>query len=310
MGARIAGQKVRAAFRFAATAGLICSLPMLQGCALSDAPVLFPKGPVALAERDLLFTAFGIMMIVAIPAILLTFLFAWRYRKRTRNTADYAPDWDGSWGIEAVVWLVPAAIVVVIGTIVWDATHELDPYKPLASDKPAFKVQAVALDWKWLFLYPELGTASVNELAFPADRPLTIEITSDTVMNSLMIPALGGQIYAMAGMRSEMNLLADGPGTFTGRNTMYSGDGFSDQHFKAYAMNEADFATWKEKVAGAADVLDAKAYVDLHKKSVADPVRYYSSFETDLFSIILRKYAPIVGPYESKAAELICRGAA
>jgi cytochrome o ubiquinol oxidase subunit 2 len=128
-------------------------------------------------------------------------------------------------------------------------------------------------------------------------------------MNSLMIPALGGQIYAMAGMRSELNLIADGPGTFNGRNTMYSGDGFSDQHFKAHAMNEADFAAWKEKATGSADVLDAKTYVDLHKQSVADPVRHYSSYETDLFSIILRKYAPIVGPYESKAAELICRGA-
>ena len=245
---RIAGLKVRSALRSAATVGFVCLFPLLQGCALSDAPVLFPKGPIALAERDLLFTAFGIMMIVAIPAIILTLLFAWRYRKRNGNTADYAPEWDGSWGIEAVVWLVPAAIVIVIGTIVWDATHRLDPYKALASDKPAFKVQAVALDWKWLFLYPELGTASVNELAFPADRPLTIEITSDTVMNSLMIPALGGQIYAMAGMRSELNLIADGPGTFNGRNTMYSGDGFSDQHFKAHAMNEADFAAWKEKV--------------------------------------------------------------
>ena len=306
---RIAGLRVRIALRSAATVGLVCLFPLLQGCALSDAPVLFPKGPIALAERDLLFTAFGIMMIVAIPAIMLTLLFAWRYRKRNGNTADYAPEWDGSWGIEAVVWLVPAAIVIVIGTIVWDATHRLDPYKALSSDKPAFKVQAVALDWKWLFLYPELGTASVNELAFPADRPLTIEITSDTVMNSLMIPALGGQIYAMAGMRSELNLIADGPGTFNGRNTMYSGDGFSDQHFKAHAMNEADFAAWKEKATGSADVLDAKTYVDLHKQSVADPVRHYSSYETDLFSIILRKYAPIVGPYESKAAELICRGA-
>ncbi len=306
---RIAGLRVRIALRSAATVGLVCLFPLLQGCALSDAPVLFPKGPIALAERDLLFTAFGIMMIVAIPAIILTLLFAWRYRKRNGNTADYAPEWDGSWGIEAVVWLVPAAIVIVIGTIVWDATHRLDPYKALASDKPAFMVQAVALDWKWLFLYPELGTASVNELAFPADRPLTIEITSDTVMNSLMIPALGGQIYAMAGMRSELNLIADGPGTFNGRNTMYSGDGFSDQHFKAHAMNEEDFAAWKEKATGSADVLDAKTYVDLHKKSVADPVRHYSSYETDLFSIIMRKYAPIVGPYESKAAELICRGA-
>ncbi|TYC56369.1 ubiquinol oxidase subunit II [Rhodobacterales bacterium] len=282
---------------------------LLAGCGLSDAPVLNPKGPIALQETDLLFSAFWLMMIVTIPAILLTVFFAWRYR-RSNERATYTPNWEGSNLVEAVMWLVPAAIIVALGTMVWDATHKLDPYKPIVSDKPAFKVQAVALDWKWLFIYPELGTASVNELSFPADRPLTIEITSDTVMNSLMIPALGGQIYAMAGMRSEINLLADAPGVFTGRNTMYSGDGFSDQHFLAHAMSESDFAAWKDKVSAAATALDAQTYIELHKKSTANPVTYYSSVETDLFDIILRKYAPIVGPYESEAAELICRGAA
>lgn len=295
--------------RAAGAIGALAACLLLAGCGLSDAPVLNPKGPIALQERDLLFTAFWLMMIVTIPAIGLTGLFAWRYRRRN-ETATYTPNWEGSNLIEAVMWLVPAALVLVIGTLVWDATHRLDPYRPIASDKPAFKVQAVALDWKWLFIYPEIGVASVNELAFPADRPLSIEITSDTVMNSLMIPALGGQIYAMAGMRSELNLLADKPGVFTGRNTMYSGDGFSDQHFLAHAMSEEDFSAWKEKAAGAASALDAKAYLELHKKSVANPVAYYSSVEADLFQIILRKYAPIVGPYESEAAELICRGAA
>lgn len=262
-----------------------------------------------MAERNLLFTAFGIMMIVAVPAILLTFLFVWRYR-RSNRAAAYEPDFDGSWKIETVVWLVPAAIIVVLGTLVWTQTHKLDPYRELAADKPAFKVQAVALDWKWLFLYPELGVASVNELAFPQDRPLSIEITSDTVMNSLMIPALGGQIYAMAGMRSELNLIASETGVFMGRNTMFSGDGFSDQHFKAHAMSEDDFASWSEKVSGQSSALDANTYLELHKQSTANPVTYYSSYEKDLFQLILRKYAPIVGPYESEAAELICRGAA
>lgn len=291
------------------TAGLLGGCLLLQGCGISDAPVLFPKGPIALAERDLLFTAFAIMMIVAIPAIVLTLFFVWRYRKEGGKGA-YAPEWDSSWKVETVVWLVPAAIIVVLGTLVWQTTHKLDPYKQLSSDKPAFRVQAVALDWKWLFLYPELGVASVNELAFPADRPLSIEITSDTVMNSLMIPALGGQIYAMAGMRSELNLLADEPGVFIGRNTMYSGDGFPDQHFKAHALSEEDFSGWQEKVSSQASKLDAETYLELHKQSIANPVAYYSSFETDLFKLILRKYSPIVGPYESKAAELICRGAA
>ncbi|PVB59550.1 ubiquinol oxidase subunit II [Labrenzia sp. 011] len=303
------GRSFHRASRLLAVVLLFAAGGLLQGCGLADAPVLFPKGPIALAERNLLFTAFAVMMIVAIPAIVLTLYFAWRYRRR-KNGAVYAPDWDGSWVVETVIWLVPGAIVIVLGTLVWTRTHEFDPYKALVSDKPAFRVQAVALDWKWLFIYPELGVASVNELAFPADRPLSIEITSDTVMNSLMIPALGGQIYAMAGMRSELNLLADGPGVFMGRNTMYSGDGFSDQHFKAHALDESAFADWKEKVAAAPDVLDAKAYLELHKQSVANPVSYYSSTEAKLFDIILRKYAPIMGPYESEAAELICRGAA
>nr|WP_319382547.1 ubiquinol oxidase subunit II [uncultured Roseibium sp.] len=290
-------------------AGVLGIALILQGCGLSNAPVLHPKGPIALAERDLLFTAFWVMMIVAIPAIVLTLLFVWRYR-RGAKTAAYAPDWDSSWKIEMVVWLVPAAIIVVLGALVWQSTHKLDPYKKISSDKAAFKVQAIALDWKWLFLYPDLGVASVNELAFPADRPLSIEITSDTVMNSLMIPALGGQIYAMAGMRSELNLLADEPGTFMGRNTMYSGDGFPDQHFKAHAMSEADFNTWKTKVAGQEASLDCERYLQLHKQSVADPVTYYSSFETDLFKLILRKYAPAAGPDASGAAERFCREAA
>jgi len=289
--------------------GILGMCLFLQGCGLSDAPVLFPKGPIALAERNLLFTAFALMMIVAIPAIVLTLFFVWRYRSGTKKAA-YTPDWEGSWKVETVIWLVPAAIILVLGTLVWETTHKLDPYREIESDKPAFQVQAIALDWKWLFLYPELGVATVNELAFPADRPLAIEITSDTVMNSLMIPALGGQIYAMAGMRSELHLLADEPGVFTGRNTMYSGDGFPDQHFKAHALSEDGFTAWKDKVSAEAATLDAETYLELHKQSVANPVTYYSSFETDLFSLILRKYSPIVGPYESRAAELICRGAA
>lgn len=286
----------------------LAALP-LAGCALSEAPMVNPQGPVAQAQVNLLFTAFALMMIVAIPAMLLTLFFAFRYRSRPERAARYTPDWEGSWGIETIIWLVPAAIVISLGVLLWQATHALDPYRKLSSDETAFNVQAVALDWKWLFIYPELGTASVNELAFPADRPLSIEITSDTVMNSLMIPALGGQIYAMAGMRTELNLLADNPGTFMGRNTMFSGTGFSDQHFLAHAMDEADFASWQDAVSASAQALDARTYLDLAEQSIANPVTYYSSVEPDLFQLILRKYAPVVGPYESEAAELICRGA-
>nr|WP_246476096.1 ubiquinol oxidase subunit II [Roseibium litorale] len=282
---------------------------LLSGCSLIRSPVLDPQGPVALDERNLLLVSLAIMMIVAIPAIGLTLFFAWRYRSGA-NRPDYDPEWSRAPALEAAIFLVPAAIIVVLGTLVWVYTHRLDPYKELAAGREPFQVQAVALDWKWLFLYPELGTASVNELSFPADRPVSIEITSDTVMNALMIPALGGQIYAMAGMRTKLNLLANEPGTFDGRNTMYSGDGFPDQHFQAHALTDSEFEAWKAKVKASANALDARAYVALHEKSSANPVSYYSSFEPGLFDLILRKYAPITGPYESKAAEIICRGAA
>ncbi|WP_244327789.1 COX aromatic rich motif-containing protein [Roseibium sp. RKSG952] len=271
---------------------------------------MFPSGPIGQAQRDLLFDAFWLMMIVAIPVYLLAIFFIWRYRRSHKGNATYKPHWEGNWQIETVVWTVPALIVIVIAYLQITGTQKLDPFRQIDPNLKSFQVQAVAQDWKWLFIYPELGVATVNELAFPADRPLTIDITSDTVMNSFMIPALGGQIYAMAGMRTELNLLANEPGTFTGRNTLYSGDGYSEQYFQAHAMTDADFSAWREKVAASANALDAQTYVDLQKPSVANPVTYYSSFEPNLFTIILRKYAPIVGPYESEAAELICRGSA
>ncbi|GAB5375869.1 MAG: ubiquinol oxidase subunit II [Acuticoccus sp.] len=295
--------------RIAARVVPLLLIGLLAGCGLADAPVINPKGPIALAERNLLFNAFWIMMIVAIPVYVLAIVFTLRYRANRHGNAAYTPDWEGSNAIEAVVWAIPAVIVIILGTLVWDKTHDLDPYKPVGTGDP-FRVQVVAQDWKWLFIYPELGVATVNELAFPHDRPLALEITSDTVMNSLWIPALGGQIYAMAGMRSELHLLASEPGEFRGRNTMYSGDGFSDQHFTARALDEADFAAWRDKVVAADTALDARAYVELVKPSQKVPVTYYSSFEPNLFNIILRKYAPNPGPFESEAVAIICGGGA
>lgn len=295
--------------RFGRVVLTAAALAMLAGCGFADAPVINPKGPIALAERNLLFNAFAIMMIVAVPVYVLAIVFTLRYRASTRSKAKYTPDWEGSNAIEAVVWFIPAVIVVILGLLVWDKTHDLDPYKPIGDAEP-FKVQVIAQNWKWLFVYPELGIASVNELAFPAGRPLALEITSDTVMNSLWIPALGGQIYAMAGMRSELHLLADEPGEFRGRNTMYSGDGFADQHFTARALSDDDFAKWRETVAGADNALDAKAYVELVKPSQKVPITYYSSVEPDLFKLVLRKYAPNPGPFETEAARIICSGGA
>jgi cytochrome o ubiquinol oxidase subunit 2 len=266
----------------------------VSGCGLAEAPMLAPKGPITLVERDLLFTAFGLMLIVVIPVFLMAFVFVWFYRPVSKHDV-YKPDWGYSVWMDGLVWLVPAAIVIAIGTLVWDDTHRLDPYKSIDSDQLPLEVQVVAQDWKWLFLYPEQNIAAVNELAFPSERPLSLTITSDTVMNSFLIPALGGQIYAMAGMQTRLHLLADAPGRFAGRNMQYSGDGFANQYFEAIAMSGEDFEAWVARVRRSEGRLDAAAYEQLAKPSELHPVTYYAVFEPDLFARIIAKYAP-AGP--------------
>lgn len=263
---------------------------LLAGCAFNNAPILNPKGPIALAERNLLLTATALMLIVVIPVFIMAFVFAWRYRA-SGGKGKYTPEWGYSTVVDAIIWIVPAIIICILGYMVVQSTHALDPYKKLVDKGEPLQVEVVAQDWKWLFIYPEYGIASVNEIAFPNQRPLSLRITSDTVMNSFMIPALGGQIYAMAGMTSRLNLIADEPGQFAGRNTMYSGEGFSDQHFVATAMTDEDFKAWTNKVRQSQRSLDAAAYASLAKPSVANDIEYYSGFEPGLFETILAKYA-------------------
>lgn len=241
-----------------------------------------------MAERDALFRAFLIMMIVVLPVFVMTAWFAWRYRASNVH-ARYQRDWNSGW-VDAVTWVVPTLIVISVGVHVWIFTHRLDPYRPLPSDVPPLQVQVVAQDWKWLFIYPEQGVAAVNELAFPSDRQLALAITSDTVMNSFFVPALGGQIYAMAGMRTRLHLAADGPGQFVGRNTQYSGDGFAKQRFAVRAMTDADFGGWVAQ-AREAPQLDAAAYDALARPSAAHPVTYYAEPDPGLFERIIAKYA-------------------
>ncbi len=260
-----------------------------SGCDLSHAPILDPKGPVALAERDLLFTAVVLMLIVIIPVFVMVFLFAWRYRS-SNGSARYTPDWSYSAPIDAVIWLVPALIVIALGVLLWSKTHKLDPYKQVDPAVQPLEVDVVAQDWKWLFIYPKQGIAVVNQLVFPSRTPLSLKITSDTVMNSFFIPALGGQIYAMAGMQTRLHLLADAPGRFTGRNTQYSGSGFSDQHFEAMATPPEEFDAWVAKVRQSPDRLDAAAYRALAAPSKGHPVTYYSAVTPDLFDTIIAKY--------------------
>lgn len=274
--------------RILAAIGVSAAVLLVGGCSAANMPLIFPDGPVGESERNVLFRAFVIMMIVVIPVFVMTFWFAWRYRA-SHPKGRYDPTWVSN-TIDAVVWVVPALIVISVGIHVWIYTHALDPYKPLDATAPPIEVEVVAQDWKWLFIYPDQGIAAVNELAFPVQVPLSLKITSDTVMNSFFLPALGGQIYAMAGMQTRLNLMAAAPGSFRGRNTQYSGDGFADQHFEAMAMTLEDFESWVAKVRTEGTALDAESYAEFAKPSIAQPVTYYRSVEADLFEGIIRKY--------------------
>ncbi len=252
--------------------------------------MLDPKGPVTQTQRDLMFETLAIMMIVVIPVWLMAIWFIPRYRATNRK-ARYMPNWQST-GLDVVTWLVPAAIIVAVGTYVWIYTHRLDPYKTIEAESGAepFVVEVIAQDWKWLFLYPDQGVASVNELVFPSGVPLELIITSDTVMNSFYVPALGSQIYAMAGMETELNLLAWEPGKFVGRNSQYSGPGFSQQYFDVVAATQEDFDAWVDKVKQSGLTLDDAAYEELAKPSTAHPITHYASYEAGLFHKIMMKY--------------------
>jgi cytochrome o ubiquinol oxidase subunit II len=281
--------KTRRMIELARWVALCVPVLLLAACGLAEAPVLDPKGPVAMAERDLLFETLAIMMIVAVPVFIMAFVFAWRFRANG-GKGRYDPSWSSSLGIEVVIWAVPAAIIVVLGGYVWVNAHKLDPFKQIDPDVEPLVVEVVAQDWKWLFLYPDHDIATVNELVFPAGMPLTLNITSDTVMNAFFVPALGSQIYAMAGMETHLNLLADEAGQFVGRNSQYSGDGFSQQSFVVRAVSQADFDAWVETVRGAGETLDEATYETLRAPSIAHPVVHYDGFEDGLFDRIIMRY--------------------
>lgn len=264
----------------------ITSLFLLTSCNLV---VFNPKGQVATDERDLIILATGLMLLVVVPVIVMMFVFAYRYRA-TNKKARYSPRWASSHKIEAVVWGVPLLIIIVLGWVTWETTHALDPYRPLESDTPPINVQVVATDWKWLFIYPDLGIASVNELALPVHTPVSFTVTSDAAMTSFFIPALGGQIYAMAGMQTKLHLIANETGEFRGIAANYNGPGFSDMHFTTQSLSTADFQTWVTKVKGAATSLDHSTYAQLAKPTLKHPVTYYSAVQERLFLDIVDKY--------------------
>ncbi|CAD6520260.1 ubiquinol oxidase subunit II [Paraburkholderia sabiae] len=270
-------------------AGLVSIAPafLLSGC--NNLDLLAPKGPIGAAEKSLIATSTWAMLIVVIPVIFLTLLFAWRYRA-SNKAAEYRPNWSHSTAIEIAVWTIPALIILFLAVLTWKSTHELDPYKPLESDVKPINVEVVALDWKWLFIYPDLGIASVNQLAIPVGTPVNFRITSDTVMNSFFIPQLGGQIYAMAGMQTRLHLLAEEPGDYAGTSANFSGKGFSDMKFRTLAESPEEFNAWVAKARASTDHLDMDRYYAVAKPEEKAAVSYFSSVDPKLFNNIVARY--------------------
>jgi len=279
--------RIRRVLAFVAT---LTATSLLASC--REAGVLDPQGPVSAAERLILINATAIMLVVVLPVIVLTLAFAWWYRAGNRR-ATYAPDWEYSGHIELVVWSIPTMVVTLLGAVAWIGSHQLDPARALASDRAPLEIQVVSLDWKWLFIYPEQQVASVNELVVPADTPVEFVLTSATVMDSFIVPQLGGQIYTMPGMATRLNLLADRPGDYPGLSSNFSGDGFSDMRFMLHAVPAAEFQQWLGRTRGAGPVLDAATYARLAGDAGDNALRTYGSVDPKLFEQIVQQTMPV-----------------
>lgn len=270
---------------------LLLVLP-LSAC---KAVVLFPAGDVAGQQRDLLVISTLLMLLIIVPVMALTVWFAWRYRASNRQ-ARYEPDWDHSTHLELVIWAAPLLIIICLGAITWAGTHLLDPYRPLGRIKPGqavqahvepLEVQVVALDWKWLFIYPQYGVATVNELAAPVDRPINFKITASSVMNSFYVPAMAGQIYAMPGMETKLHAVFNRPGRYEGFSANYSGDGFSRMKFAAHGLDDAGFVRWIERARREGVPLDRARYLELERPSEGVPTLRFASVQGDLWDAVV-----------------------
>ena len=258
---------------------------------------MHPAGAVASQQGHLIVVATVLMLLVIIPVMALTVLFAWRYRK-SNTGATYLPDWDHSTQLELVIWAAPLLIIIALGAVTWISTHTLDPYRPLrridathavSSDMKPLTVEVVALDWKWLFIYPEQGIATVNELAAPVDIPINFKITASTVMNSFFIPSLAGQIYAMPGMETQLHAVMNQAGAYDGFSANYSGAGFSDMHFKFHGLSAAEFDRWVQEAKASGKTLDRPRYLELERPSEREPVQRYASVSDGLYEAILNR---------------------
>ncbi len=274
---------------------LLALLPLAAALGGCNFVVLDPTGDIAAQQRDLLIVSTLLMLLIIIPVMALTAFFAWKYRA-SNTTATYDPDWSHSTQMELVIWSAPLLIIICLGALTWMGTHLLDPYRPLdriAADQPVpagttpLDVEVVALDWKWLFIYPEQGIATVNDLAAPVGRPIRFHITASSVMNAFYVPTLAGMIYAMPSMRTELHAVANSPVDSRGFSSNYSGAGFSQMFFRFRALPDADFQNWVGEAKASSEGLTRAAYLDLEQPSQNVPVRRYSTIDPTLFDAIL-----------------------
>ncbi|HWU50364.1 MAG TPA: ubiquinol oxidase subunit II [Asticcacaulis sp.] len=279
---------LRVGLRLGLRASSLLCLLSLSGCARS---LLDPAGPVGADDAAILIDATVIMLAIIIPTILLAFWMAWRYRASNQK-ADYLPYWSYSGRIEAVVWAIPILTIMFLGGVIWIGSYRLDPFRPLPSKTPALDVQVVSLDWKWLFIYPQQGIATVNQLVVPAGRPLHFSITSASVFNVFFVPRLGSMVYAMPGMVSQMNLQADRPGDLFGQSSMFSGDGFSDMQFEVKSVAPDAFDVWAADAKSSGALLDRTAYAALARQSQQVMPMRYGQVDPNLFSAIATQAIP------------------
>lgn len=251
--------------------------------------VLFPKGLIGLEQRNLLFIIQAIMLFIMIPVFIFTFIFSWKYR-HTNPKGDYDPELVDNWIAEIFWWSIPLVLTAIIGVLTWVKTHELDPYKPIESDKKPLTIQVVALQYRWLFIYPKEKVATLNYIQIPKDTPIHFEITSDAPMNSFWIPALGGQIYAMSKMKTELYLIANEVGEFRGSSANISGEGFADMHFITKATELDEYEKWLENAKKSENSIDKNIYIEIAKPNTDNTPVTYQLKDDSLFDSILMKY--------------------
>jgi cytochrome o ubiquinol oxidase subunit 2 len=272
--------------RYLARSAIALGACATAGCAPVSLGFLAPAGAIAAAQRELFFWVVGLGLVVVLPVIVLTPWLLWRYRYGQQRAA-YRPRWDFSLPLDVLSWGVPLAVVAVLGVLTWQRSHALDPYRPLPGPAATLEVQVVALNWNWLFIYPQQGIASLNQLVIPVGSPVHLSLTSATVMQALLIPRLSGQIYAMAGMRTQQYLQADGAGRFVGRNTQFNGDGFQTQVFTTDAMPPEAFEEWVSQARQSPQSLDCQRLIH------GDPLpkaQRYGRVEAGLFDHVLQSF--------------------